>query len=251
MAAGLARARRAAPKPRGAAQRVGQLRRSLHRLQRLLALARHAADRPVLAPDRLHDHRPQQAEPGLPDVGDAAARHGLRDDMVGKVAPEPATRTRRSQPYGFSGGTYPFAQRQLPGRAPRWTRRSSISSRIGSTSESGRRAVVHDGLAGQPPRRRLVVPLHERNPAGERTAGVGQPDPAELRDSRGPAGARQAAAAPLAAGDRRPLVRRRAVLRSRIDRDVERPDEHVPAAAELRRPADRPRARKARLPSRG
>ena len=32
---------------------------------------------------------------------------------------------------------------------------------------------------------------------------------------------------------------------------MERPDEHVPAAAELRRPADRPRARKACLPAAG
>ena len=131
--AGVARARRAAAEPRVAAQRVGQLRRSLHRVERLLALARGAADRPVLPPDRLHDHRPQQAEHRLPDVGDAAAGTGLRDDLVGQVAPEPRREGVATSPMASPEGPIPRPT-ALPGRARRSTRRSSTSSRTGSTT---------------------------------------------------------------------------------------------------------------------
>ncbi len=92
-------------------------------------------------------------------------------------------------------------------------------------------AVVLDGLAGQSPRRGLVVPLYERNPAGEQPLGVGQPDPAQLRDPGRSARPRQAAAAPLAAGNGRSLVRPGAILRARTPQHVEWPDEHLSAAA--------------------
>ena len=97
------------------APRRGLLRAPLHGLQRLHAGARDAADRPLHPPDGVHDHGRQHAEPGLPDVGEDAARARLRHVVVRQVAPhargqqvELLRRTRgRSSRYGFSGGTYP------------------------------------------------------------------------------------------------------------------------------------------------
>ena len=74
----------AAPAPGG-----GLLRPALHRLERLHARALDAADRPVHAPDRLHDHRREHARPGIPDLGNDAARARLPHALVRQVASHP------------------------------------------------------------------------------------------------------------------------------------------------------------------
>ena len=188
--------------------------------------------------------------PGFPTWGTLLRDTGLRDDVVGEVAPEPAREGVATSPMASPEGPIPHPT-AAPGQG------TEVDPTIVDQFEDW-----FDQQAGSEPWCTTVSLVNPHDvawwyrftseiPPGERTAAVGQPDPAQLRDSRRAAGARQAAAAPLAAGDRRPLVRRRAVLRSRNGRGVERPDEHVPAPADLRRPPDRPRAREARGPAAG
>ncbi len=172
---------RADAQPGLAARGRRQLRPPLHRLQRLLALAWGAPDGALLPPDGLHDHRRQPSRPGLSDVGDAAARARLLDLVVGQVASQPQPR-RLARALRLLRRHLPLAQR-LPGAGHRGRSGDRRPVRRMAAPRRGRRAVVRDGLVRQPPRHRLVVPLHRSDPLGEL--------PARARRRRCPATSRR------------------------------------------------------------
>ena len=109
-------------------------------------------------------------DPGFPDLGDAAARARLLDLVVGQVASEPQPR-RVARALRLLRRHLPLAQR-LPGAGHRRRSGDRRPVRRMAASRRGRGAVVRDGLVRQPPRHRLVVPLHRTDPFGERPAGA-------------------------------------------------------------------------------
>ena len=122
--------------PRRVAPRLGQLRTPLHGLQRLHALAERARDGALHAPDALPDHGAQPALAGLPHMGQAAARNGLRNDLVGQVAPEPR-RKRPPRPVRVLAAVPTRRRTEGPVRERKSTAGSSRSSRNGSPTRAG------------------------------------------------------------------------------------------------------------------
>ena len=156
------------PTSRALARCRRQLHPPLHRLQRLHAGARDDAHRPAHPPDGLHDHRRQHARPGLPDLGDDAARARLRHLLVRQVAPDPrrSPLERAQRPAGARSATASPAAptprpTALPARAGASTPRSPSSSKHWYDAGRRRRAVVHDGVVREPARHRLVVALEQ------------------------------------------------------------------------------------------
>ena len=133
-----------------------------------------AADRPLHAPDGLHDHRRQTLDPGFPTWGTMLREHGYQTRWYGKWH---LTHTTASgvacAASGRSRATASPAARSPrrtapPARAGVWTA-TSPSSSAGGSSTSARRAVVHDRVVRQPARHRLVVRVERpRGGGGER-----------------------------------------------------------------------------------
>jgi hypothetical protein len=104
-----------------------------------------AADRPVHAPDGLHDHRRQHARPRLPDVGDDAARARL-PHLRGTASGTSPTATTTGRPRRANGARALRLRRAAPtprptarpARAGAWTRTSPASSRTGSPRRAAR-----------------------------------------------------------------------------------------------------------------
>ena len=180
-------------------------------------------------------------------MGQAAARNGLRNDLVGQVAPEPK-RKRLSTNTGSPAG--PTRRRtEGPGRERKSTAGSSRSSRMvrrragwnrgARRSRWSTRTTSPGGIASRKKSRSRARPRNVDGAAGE------------LPDARRTSGLRQASAAPLAAGNGGPFVRGGPVHRAGSDLQVEQLHEHLPAPAELRRHPDRRRAHHACLQAPG
>ena len=107
-------------------------------------------------------------DPGFPTWGTLLRELGYSTWWWGKwhLNPNPDASL---EPYGFSGGTYP-SPNGSPGQG------TAVDPAIASQFaewlrlEGGDAAVVRDGFVRQPPRHRLVVPLHRTDPRGERSA---------------------------------------------------------------------------------
>ncbi len=256
----LARPRRPRPAAQPPAPAPGRrvLRQALHGLQRLLARALDAADRPVHAPDGLHDHRRQHPGPGLPDLGDDAARarlparagcgkwhltHG--DNHWTALTGEQAL-----ERYGFAGGVYPSPD-GAPGQG--WRVDPHIAARFSDwfAARGRRRAVVHDRLVRQPARHRLVVQVERpRSRRGQRRARRAAAA-AQLRDAGAAARAPQAAPAALLPGHRRRVVRAGALQRPRSGREMARIPRPLHEAPARGGPPHRPRPAHAGKPPGG
>ena len=219
-----ARAGRTGPaaEPRSACARRGLLRTPLHRLQRLHAGARGAADRPLHPPDRLHDHRRQHARSGLPDVGLDAARARLPHVLVRQVAPHP-----RRQPLDAGGGRARARALRLRRRhLPLARRRPRPGLARGSRHRRAVRALVRDSGEAEPWCTTVsFVNPHDiawwyvlerpRRGGGARRRASSRSLPPNFETPEQLVDARQAAPAALAAGNRRRLVRRRCRSRAR------------------------------------
>ena len=111
--------------------------------------------------------------------------------------------------------------------------------------------MVHDGVACQPARHRLVVPVEQlRCPRAAGPAGRAL-SAGELRDTRTDARARQAAAPAVAAGNRREFLRRGALLGAERSTGVAPVHRPLPEARAPRRRTDRPGARHPALQTAG
>ena len=168
----------------------GVLRAPLHGLQRLHPGTLDAADGPVHPPDGLHDHRREHARPGVPDLGDDAARARLLDALARQVAPDPPRqpldptqrRSRRSSATGSPAACTP-RRTARPDRAGAWTRTSPrrFADWFGPRAAPGRGA------------RPCRSSTRTTSPGGTRWSDASPPRPtrrprvraaAELRDAR-------------------------------------------------------------------
>ena len=212
--------------------------------------ARGAADRPLHAPDRLHDHRRQHARPRLSDLGDDAARARLPHALVRQVASHPPRQhwwievdgERALERLRLLGRHLPLARRRPRARAGAWTRTSPASSPTGSPTRAARSRGARPSRSSI----RTTSPGGTRgataSPAEARAARVVARPAAELRDAGAADRAQQAAAAALAPGHRGGLVRAGPLHRARRRRQVAgipRPLHEAPARG---RPPRRPRA---------
>ena len=107
-------------------------------------------------------------DPGFPTWGTLLRERGYETSWWGKwhLNPDP---NASLEPYGFAGGTYP-SPNGAPGQG------TAVDPEIAAQfaewfREAGRGgAVVQHRLLRQPPRHRLVVPLHQQDRPGERPA---------------------------------------------------------------------------------